>query len=120
MKELDIKATWDRTSWRPPERRQQAESHHRPLAGCKIEDIDEPTRGIDIGAKVRVYRLRTNWQAKAWRSSWFSSEILEVLGMSASILVMWRGKTAQYFPRAKATEEKVLEAALLGGNNHHE
>jgi ribose transport system ATP-binding protein len=89
-------------------------------AKSKILIFDEPTRGIDVGAKMEIYRLMDELAGRGVAIIMVSSEILEVLGMSDNILVMWRGKAAGYFSRAEATEEKVLEAALLGGNNHHE
>lgn len=87
-------------------------------AKSKILIFDEPTRGIDVGAKVEIYRLMDNLAGKGVAIIMVSSEILEVLGMSNNILVMWRGKAAGYFSRAEATEEKILEAALLGGDHH--
>lgn len=87
-------------------------------AKSKILIFDEPTRGIDVGAKMEIYHLMDKLASAGVAIIMVSSEILEVLGMSDTILVMWRGKSAGYFSRADATEEKVLEAALLGGNHH--
>ena len=122
MKELDIKATGPNqlAANLSGGNKQKAIIARWLGAKSRILIFDEPTRGIDIGAKVEIYRLMDELASKGVAIIMVSSEILEVLGMSSNILVMWRGKTAQYFPRAEATEEKVLEAALLGGNNHHE
>ena len=87
-------------------------------AKSKILIFDEPTHGIDVGAKIEIYRLLDELAGRGVAIIMVSSEILEILGMSDNILVMWRGHAAGYFSRAEATEEKVLQAALIGGNNH--
>jgi ribose transport system ATP-binding protein len=86
-------------------------------AKSKILIFDEPTRGVDIGAKMEIYRLLDELARSGVAILLVSSEITEILGMSDNILVMWRGRVSGYFSRAEATEEKVLQAALLGGNN---
>jgi ribose transport system ATP-binding protein len=87
-------------------------------AKSKILIFDEPTRGIDVGAKMEIYRLMDQLATEGVGIIMISSEMPEVLGMSNNILVMWRGRIAGYFSREEATEEKVLEAALLGDNSH--
>ena len=87
-------------------------------AKSKILIFDEPTRGIDVGAKMEIYRLMDQLASQGVAIIMISSEMPEVLGMSNNILVMWRGRMAGYFSQAEATEEKVLEAALLGDNSH--
>ena len=77
--------------------------------------FDEPTRGIDVGAKVEIYQLMHQLAARGAAILMISSELPEVLGMSDRILVMHAGRIAGEFERAEATPEKLLAAAL--GNN---
>ena len=77
--------------------------------------FDEPTRGIDVGAKVEIYQLINQLAARGAGILMISSELPEVLGMSDRILVMQGGRIAGEFTAAEATQEKILAAAL--GNN---
>lgn len=82
---------------------------------CTDADIlifDEPTRGIDVGAKVEIYQLINQLAARGAAILMISSELPEVLGMSDRILVMHGGRIAGEFTAADATQEKVLAAAL--------
>ncbi len=80
-------------------------------ASPKIFILDEPTRGIDIGAKVEIYKL-LNWlAAEGVAIIIISSELSEVLGMSDRILVMSGGAIVAEFTREKATREAVMEFA---------
>lgn len=87
-------------------------------AKSKILIFDEPTRGIDVGAKVEIYRLMDQLANRGVAIIMISSELPEIMGMSDNILVMWRGRVAGFFPKEEATEEKVLECALLGANQN--
>jgi len=87
-------------------------------AKSRVLIFDEPTRGIDVGAKVEIYRLMDQLANKGVAIIMISSELPEIMGMSDNILVMWRGQVAGYFTREEATEEKVLECALLGANQN--
>jgi ribose transport system ATP-binding protein len=80
--------------------------------GADILIMDEPTRGIDIGAKVEIYELMNALTARGAGILMISSELTEVLGMSDRILVMHAGRIAAEFDAADATQEKVLRAAL--------
>ncbi len=85
---------------------------------CTEADIlifDEPTRGIDVGAKVEIYQLINELAARGAAILMISSELPEILGMSDRILVMQAGRIAGEFSAAEATQEKLLAAAL--GNN---
>ena len=77
--------------------------------------FDEPTRGIDVGAKVEIYQLINALAARGAAVLMISSELPEILGMSDRILVMHAGRITGEFLAADATQEKVLAAAL--GNN---
>jgi ribose transport system ATP-binding protein len=74
--------------------------------------MDEPTRGIDIGAKVEIYELMNQLTARGAGVLMISSELPEILGMSDRILVMRLGRIVAEFDAAGATEERVLQAAL--------
>jgi ribose transport system ATP-binding protein len=80
--------------------------------GADILIMDEPTRGIDIGAKVEIYELMNQLTARGAGILMISSELTEVLGMSDRILVMHAGRLVAEFDSAEATQEKVLRAAL--------
>jgi ribose transport system ATP-binding protein len=74
--------------------------------------MDEPTRGIDVAAKVEIYELMNRLTDSGKAILMISSELPEVLGMSDRILVMHRGKSVAEIPAAEATQERVLAAAL--------
>ncbi len=74
--------------------------------------LDEPTQGIDVGAKAEVHALMTDLAAQGVAILMISSELPEVLGMSDRIAVMCRGTIAATLDRAEATQEKILAIAL--------
>ncbi len=83
------------------------------LAGdARIFIFDEPTRGVDVGAKVEIYHLMNRLTAAGAGIVMISSELPELLGMSDRILVMHRGRLHAEFQSAEATEHRVLSAAL--------
>jgi rhamnose transport system ATP-binding protein len=77
--------------------------------------LDEPTQGIDVGAKAEVHRLMVELARRALAILMISSELPEVLGMSDRIAVMHAGRVAGLMSRAEATPEKVLALALGHG-----
>jgi ribose transport system ATP-binding protein len=83
------------------------------LAGdARIFIFDEPTRGVDVGAKIEIYHLMNRLTASGAGIVMISSELPELLGMSDRILVMHRGRIAAEFDASEATQERVLTAAL--------
>jgi len=74
--------------------------------------IDEPTRGIDVAAKVEIYEEMNRLTAKGAGILMISSELPEVLGMSDRILVMRQGRIVAEMEAAGASQEQVLRAAL--------
>ena len=83
------------------------------LAGdARIFIFDEPTRGVDVGAKVEIYNLMNRLTAEGAGIIMISSELPELLGMSDRILVMHKGRMHAEFDAATATQERVLSAAL--------
>ncbi len=77
----------------------------------KILIVDEPTRGIDIGAKAEVHSLLSKLAAEGVGILMISSELPEVLGMSDRIYVMREGKIAGVVDREDASEERLMELA---------
>ena len=73
--------------------------------------LDEPTRGIDIGAKVEVHRIISELAASGLGIILISSDLPEVLAMSDRILVLHEGRITAEIPRDRATEERVMFAA---------
>jgi ABC-type sugar transport system ATPase subunit len=76
--------------------------------------LDEPTRGIDVGAKAEIYALMNRLTAQGLGILMISSELPEVLGMSDRVVVMHEGRTAGELSRAQATPESVMELATAG------
>jgi len=74
--------------------------------------LDEPTQGIDVGAKSEIHRLMVDLAARGLAILMISSELPEVLGMSDRIAVLRGGAVAGVLPRAEATQEKVMALAL--------
>ncbi|ELH9333442.1 sugar ABC transporter ATP-binding protein [Escherichia coli] len=83
---------------------------------CKDTDIlifDEPTRGIDVGAKLEIYELMNRLVAKGKSIIMVSSELPEVLGMCDRILVMRSGRITGELSAKEATQEKIMQYATL-------
>jgi rhamnose transport system ATP-binding protein len=77
--------------------------------------VDEPTRGIDVGTKAEVHRLMSALAADGVAVVMVSSELPEVLGMADRVLVMREGRIVAEIPRAEATEDSVMFAAMGQG-----
>lgn len=82
----------------------------------KILILDEPTRGIDVGAKAEVHQIINELAAQGLGIILISSDMPEILAMSDRILVMREGRQMGIFSRQEATQEIVLTAAM-GQNN---
>jgi ribose transport system ATP-binding protein len=78
----------------------------------KLLILDEPTRGIDVGAKVEIYQLMNELAARGMGILMISSELPEVLGMADRILVMREGRIVGEMSRAEATQERIGELAV--------
>jgi rhamnose transport system ATP-binding protein len=81
------------------------------LTKPRVMILDEPTRGIDIGAKGEVHRLITEMAAAGMAVLMISSELPEVLSMSDRVLVMREGRFVREFSREQAAPERVIAAA---------
>jgi ABC-type sugar transport system ATPase subunit len=74
--------------------------------------MDEPTRGIDVGAKAEIHRLVSDLARRGLGILLISSELPELLGMCDRILVMHRGRIFGELARAEASQEKVMTLAM--------
>jgi len=79
---------------------------------CKVLFLDEPTRGIDVGAKVEIYNLINELAAKGMCIVMISSEILEVMGVCDRILVMKEGEVQDMIEKDEFSEEHILRIAV--------
>ncbi len=75
--------------------------------------LDEPTRGIDVGAKYEIYTIMNRLVEQGMSIIMISSELLEILGMSDRIYVMSEGRITGEVPAEEATEEKIMEMATV-------
>ena len=84
------------------------------LLNCdlKVLILDEPTKGIDVGAKYSIYEIMNELASNGFAIIMVSSEMPEVLGMADRIYVMKTGRITAEFDGNDATQEKILEAAL--------
>ena len=78
----------------------------------KILILDEPTQGIDVGAKAEIHKLMGDLAARGLAIVMISSELPEILGMSDRIAVMHAGRVVGVVDRAAATQESILALAL--------
>jgi rhamnose transport system ATP-binding protein len=78
----------------------------------KLMILDEPTQGIDVGAKAEIHRLMGDLAARGMAILMISSELPEILGMSDRIVVMHAGTVRGTLERAAATQESIMALAL--------
>lgn len=84
------------------------------LTSPKVLMLDEPTRGIDVGAKHEVFEIMESLAAQGYGILFVSSELKEILAMSDRILVMSKGTITGEFTREEATEAKLINASVVG------
>jgi ribose transport system ATP-binding protein len=77
--------------------------------------LDEPTRGVDVGARGEIYALMDQLAADGVSILMISSDLEEVLGMSDRVLVLHQGRLAGELGRGELTEEAVMHLATGGG-----
>ena len=75
--------------------------------------LDEPTKGIDVGAKAEFYKLICNIAKQGVGILLISSELPEIIGLSDRIIVMKNGRITGAMERAEASEDKLLAYAML-------
>jgi ribose transport system ATP-binding protein len=78
----------------------------------KVLLLDEPTLGVDVGAKHDIYDLMNHWTSEGLAILLITSELPELLAMSDRILVMHRGRITAEFTRDEATQEKIVHSAM--------
>jgi ABC-type sugar transport system ATPase subunit len=74
--------------------------------------LDEPTRGVDVGAKFEIYELLFQWAEMGMGIFMISSDLPELMAMSDRVLVMAKGKIAQEFSKNELNQENIMKAAL--------
>jgi ribose transport system ATP-binding protein len=77
----------------------------------RVVIFDEPTRGIDVAAKVEIYNLMNELKKKGIGVLFVSSEMPEIIGFADRILVMCDGRLTGEFANEEATQNKILEKA---------
>ena len=77
--------------------------------------LDEPTRGIDVGAKAEVHQIIDELAASGMAIILISSDLPEVIAMSDRVLVMREGRQTGMFERAEADEQRIITAAMGAG-----
>ncbi len=82
------------------------------VRNCEIYIFDEPTRGIDVGAKAEIYKLMRELTARGAAIVMVSSDLPEVMNMSDRIAVVWGGRIVGQFARGEVNEEQVMSYAL--------
>jgi ribose transport system ATP-binding protein len=78
----------------------------------KVLLLDEPTRGVDVGAKHEIYALMNKWTSEGISILLITSELPELLALSDRIIVMHRGRITAEYSREEATQEKIVQAAM--------
>jgi ribose transport system ATP-binding protein len=121
----DSRSTLERLDLRPADPRREV----RTLSGgnqqkavvarwlvreCKVLLLDEPTRGVDVGARAELYRLIHELAAAGVAVLLVSSEVPEVLGLSDRVLVMREGRLLAEAPASELTEAAVLDMVMEG------
>ncbi len=81
---------------------------------CKVIILDEPTRGVDVGAKVEIYNAMNDLVRQGIGVVMISSEMPEILGMSDRIIVMCEGRKTAELAREDATQEIIMKYATAG------
>lgn len=84
------------------------------VGDVKVMILDEPTRGIDVGAKSEIHKLMTNFAREGMGIIMISSELPEILGMSDRVVVMQEGIIQGILDRSEATQESVMKLATRG------
>src|SRR5690606_2777170 len=89
------------------------------LRDCDVLIFDEPTRGIDVGAKAEIYKLLNQLAAQGRAIIVISSELPEILRLSHRIAVMCEGRLTGFLPGGASQEEIMRLATQRGGNGQN-
>jgi erythritol transport system ATP-binding protein len=90
------------------------------LTNPKVLMLDEPTRGVDVGAKHEIFEIVENLAEDGYGVLFISSELKEIMAMSDRIIVMAKGKITGEFTRKEATEAKLVNASVAGNGSDKE
>jgi ribose transport system ATP-binding protein len=82
------------------------------MTGPKVLILDEPTRGVDVGAKKEIYDLINEFKKQGMSIIIISSEMPEIMGLSDRIIVMYGNTITGTFQRNEATQEKIMKCAV--------
>ncbi len=82
------------------------------LANCKVLIFDEPTRGVDVGAKIEIYKIMDDLAARGVAIIMISSEMPEIIGMSDRAIVMREGRITGELPKEKLTEYNLIKLSM--------
>jgi len=81
------------------------------IGGAKLLILDDPTVGVDVGAKEEIYRLISELTADGTAVLLMSSELPEVIGLADRVIVLHEGRVAGRFDRSDLSEEAILRSA---------
>ena len=81
-------------------------------ADCRVIIFDEPTRGVDVGAKIEIYKIINTLVAQKYAVIIISSEMMEIIGMCDRVIVMREGSVVGELPREELTEENLIKYSM--------
>lgn len=81
-------------------------------ADCKCLILDEPTRGVDVGAKTEIYKIINDFAAQGLAVIMISSEMPEIIGMCDRVIIMSRGRVTGELSREELTENNLIKLAM--------
>ena len=84
------------------------------IRNIKVLIMDEPTRGIDVGAKFEIYKIMTELAQQGISIIMISSELPEIIGMSHRVLVMAEGRILKELKRSELTQERIMQTIVEG------
>ncbi|MBE0690100.1 MAG: sugar ABC transporter ATP-binding protein, partial [Anaerolineae bacterium] len=79
---------------------------------CDVLILDEPTRGVDVGAKVEIYNVINEMAAQGIAIIMISSEMMEIIGMADRVMVMSRGHVTGFLEGDEITEQNILRLSI--------
>ena len=82
-------------------------------AGPKVLILDEPTRGVDVGAKSEIYAIMNRLAQEGVTILMVSSDLPEILNMSDRVVVMCEGTVTKILDHTEATQEKIMQYAVI-------
>jgi ribose transport system ATP-binding protein len=81
-------------------------------ADCSAIILDEPTRGVDVGARIEIYRLIDEFARNGLAVIVVSSDLLEIIGMCDRVMVMREGRVAGFLEKSELSEENIMRLAM--------